>query len=409
MLGKIKIFNDPVYGFVRIPVHRVFRIIEHRYFQRLRRIKQLGLTDLVYPGAHHSRFHHTIGAVHLMAEAIDSLRLKGVEISEQESEAALLAVLMHDLGHGPFSHALEGVLVTGGPHEEISLHYMRHLNLQFGGNLDMAIEIFRGHYPKKYLCQLVSGQLDVDRLDYLRRDSFYTGVSEGVVGSDRIIKMMNVCNGELVIDEKGIYSIEKFLLARNLMYWQVYLHKTVLGAEKLLVAIVQRAMYLANNGENLGTNPMLNQLLRGFCMADLEDPVVLDTFSMIDDHDILVACKNWMGHSDKALSILCDMLINRKLLKVHLRNGPMDPSFLERVRQALGQSKDWAPELWPYLILCGEVSNTTYHREKEGIKILMKDGELLDFADVSQQYDLNILTKAVQKHYICHPKNLSIH
>jgi HD superfamily phosphohydrolase len=344
-----------------------------------------------------------------MTEAIDSLRLKGVVISDDESEAALLAVLMHDMGHGPFSHALEGVLVTGGPHEEISLHFMRHLNRELGGGLEMAIEIFCGLYHKKYLCQLVSGQLDVDRLDYLRRDSFYTGVSEGVVGSDRIIKMMNVANGELVIDEKGIYSIEKFLLARNLMYWQVYLHKTVLGAEKLLVYIVQRAMYLANNGEGLDTTPVLHQFLRGIQMEELENPEVLNRFALMDDHDILMACKIWMGHPDPVLSTLCDMLVNRKLLKVHLRNGPMDHALLDKVRQAVALGNQWPAELWPHLVLSGEVGNTTYHREKEGIKILMKDGQLLDFADVSQQYDLNILTKAVQKHYICHPKNLSIH
>ena len=407
-MGKIKIFNDPVYGFVRIPRDILFSIVEHPYFQRLRRIKQLGLTDLVYPGAHHSRFHHTLGAVHLMTDALENLRLKGINISEEEIEGAQMAILLHDIGHGPFSHALENRIIVGGSHEDISLAYMDFFNRELDGRLDLAIQIFKGVYKRPFLNQLVSGQLDVDRLDYLRRDSFYTGVSEGVIGSDRIIKMMNVVDDELVIDEKGIYSIEKFLIARNLMYWQVYLHKTVLGAEMLLVKILERAVLLHGNGEKLTHHPTLTFLLNQLHISELSKPEVLESFSRIDDTDILMACKEWTNHKDPILSKMCQMLINRQLLRVELRNGPMDLDYLDHVKSEAAQQLSLTEEEMNYFVLWGEVSNTTYQNQKSIIKIYLKKGGLVDFTKASEQYDLNVLNKQVQKHYICHPKSLRI-
>lgn len=402
-MGKIKIFNDPVYGFVSIPRDILFDIVEHPYFQRLRRIKQLGLTDLVYPGAHHSRFHHSLGAVHLISEALENIKLKGTLISDEEIEAAQMAILLHDIGHGPFSHALENKIIVGGSHEDISLAYMNYFNYKLNGRLNMAIEIFKGTYKRPFLCQLVSGQLDVDRLDYLRRDSFYTGVSEGVIGSDRIIKMMNVVDDELVIDEKGIYSIEKFLIARNLMYWQVYLHKTVLGAEMLLVKILERAVSLHKKGAFLSNHKSLLFLLNQLNISEINEPNVLEKFSAIDDYDILMACKDWTTHPDPILSKLCTMLVYRQLFKVELRNGPLDKAYLNEVKS---WAKNYSEDELDAFILFGEVSNTTYQNSKASIKINFKNGELVDFTNASKQYDLNVLTKEVQKHYICYPKSL---
>jgi len=405
-LGKIKIFNDPVYGFVGIPRDILFEIIEHPFFQRLRRIKQLGLTDLVYPGAHHSRFHHTLGAVHLMNEALDSLRSRGVEISEEEVEGALLAILLHDIGHGPYSHALENKIIVGGTHEDISLLFMEYFNKRLNGRLNLAIEIFKGQYPRKFLCQLVSGQLDVDRLDYLRRDSFYTGVSEGVIGSDRIIKMMNVVNDELVVDEKGIYSIEKFLIARNLMYWQVYLHKTVICSEMILVKVLKRAHELRKKQELVSSSPYFNEILRGIHIDKLKEEDGLELFSKLDDYDVMTACKQWTTVEDTVLSELSSMLVNRNLLKVELRNGPTDHAYFNTVQKAAQRQLGLEDEMLHNCVFSGEVSNTTYQNENSAIKINFKNGKLLDFVEASKQYDLNVLTKQVQKHYICFPKSL---
>jgi len=391
---------------VGIPRDILFEIIEHPFFQRLRRIKQLGLTDLVYPGAHHSRFHHTLGAVHLMNEALDSLRSRGVEISEEEVEGALLAILLHDIGHGPYSHALENKIIVGGTHEDISLLFMEYFNKRLNGRLNLAIEIFKGQYPRKFLCQLVSGQLDVDRLDYLRRDSFYTGVSEGVIGSDRIIKMMNVVNDELVVDEKGIYSIEKFLIARNLMYWQVYLHKTVICSEMILVKVLKRAHELRKKQELVSSSPYFNEILRGIHIDKLKEEDGLELFSKLDDYDVMTACKQWTTVEDTVLSELSSMLVNRNLLKVELRNGPTDHAYFNTVQKAAQRQLGLEDEMLHNCVFSGEVSNTTYQNENSAIKINFKNGKLLDFVEASKQYDLNVLTKQVQKHYICFPKSL---
>ncbi|MCB0737353.1 MAG: HD domain-containing protein [Bacteroidetes bacterium] len=406
-MGKIKIFNDPVYGLIHIPSEFIFKVIEHPYFQRLRRIKQLGLTDLVYPGANHTRFHHTIGAVHLMGLALDNLKLKGVEISDNEYEAAQLAILLHDIGHGPFSHALENKLVEQTSHEEISLAFMQFFNAKYEGRFAKAISIFKGDYEKPFLCELVSGQLDVDRLDYLRRDSFYTGVSEGIIGADRIIKMMNVKDGHLVIEEKGIYSIEKFIIARNLMYWQVYLHKTVLCAEILLTKIIERAKELASNSAIQIAHGLMGKLLSSG-NHEFKSIEGLDLFARIDDIDTLAAIKAWCSHTDPILSELSQMLINRQLPKVELHNQPIEPLYIQKIEDAAKAQLGIDNKELSYYIFKGSISNTMYHSTQHGIKILYKDGSLLDFTEACKQYDLNVLNRQVQKHYICYPKSLRL-
>ena len=318
--NKKKIFNDPVYGFISIPQEIIFDVIEHPFMQRLRRIKQLGLTDLVYPGALHTRYHHVLGAMHLMSKAIATIRRKGHTISETEEQAALLAILLHDIGHGPFSHALEHDIVSGVSHEEISIFFIERLSKEFNGELDLALEIFKNTYPKEFLHQLVSSQLDMDRMDYLNRDSFYTGVNEGKIGSDRIIEMMNVVNGKLVLEEKGIYSIEKFIVARRLMYWQVYLHKTVVAAEYMLIQALRRAKELKQKGTALFASPALNYFLENNVSAEdfKSDPKVLERFALLDDYDILGAIKVWQSESDKVLSELSKRIIERRLFKIEV-------------------------------------------------------------------------------------------
>ena len=343
-----------------------------------------------------------------MNEALDNLKMKGVEITDEECEGALLAILMHDIGHGPYSHALENKIILGGSHEDISRIYLEYFNDRLKGKLNTALEIFNGTYHRKFLCQLVSGQLDVDRLDYLRRDSFYTGVSEGVIGSDRIIKMMNVINDELVIDEKGIYSVEKFLIARNLMYWQVYLHKTVICAEMTLVKVIERAIELKRFEKTAAFSKQFNKVLDEINIKDLKTEEGLKLFSSLDDHDIMSSCKLWIEHKDPILSSLSQMLVNRNLLKVELRNGPLDENYIDHIRQRAKRQFNYSNDELAYFVLSGEVSNTTYQNEKSAIKINFKNGDLLDFAEASRQYDLNVLTKEVQKHYICYPKSLSL-
>lgn len=406
-MGKIKLFNDPVYGLLHIPSPIIFQLIEHPFFQRLRRIKQLGLTDMIYPGAQHTRFHHTLGAVHLMVQALDNLKLKGVSISQKEYDAALVAILLHDIGHGPFSHALENQLVEDTSHEKLSLAFMHWFAQQYGGCIPLAIEMFTGKYHRPFFCQLVSGQLDVDRLDYLRRDSFYTGVSEGIIGSDRIIKMMNVANDQLVVEEKGIYSIEKFLIARNLMYWQVYLHKTVLCAELMLLHIIKRAKWLANES----TKPIAPEPLQGFLREKAPHDVTanaLTKFAKLDDHDIIHAIKRWVEHEDKVLQNLSKMLLNRELLKVELHNQPISQERIQHIEKACMQQTQLSEAEVAFFVYAGAVSNTTYREQTSGINLLNKEGKLISFSEASRQYDLNVVTKEVQKHYICYPKFLSV-
>lgn len=405
-LNKRKIFNDPIYGFVTIPYTIVFDLIEHHYFQRLRRIKQLGLTNLVYPGALHTRFHHAIGAMHLMVQAVEEIRAKGHEITEEEAKAVTIAILLHDIGHGPFSHSLEHSIVNNVSHETLSELFMNKLNNEFNGALSLAITIFQNKYPKKFLFQLVSSQLDVDRLDYLKRDSFYTGVSEGVISSDRIIKMLNVANGQLVIEAKGIYSIEKFIIARRLMYWQVYLHKTVVSAENLLITILKRAKELAKKKVDLFCTPAFKVFLAHQYdeQAFAHNPKLLDTFALLDDNDIMTSIKVWTTHSDKVLAMLCQRLINRKLLRVELQNQPFKDESIREVKERIKKQYKLNNKEVDYLVLTGNVFNDAYRSDKIRINILFKDGTITDIAKASDQLNIDVLAKSVKKYFLCYPK-----
>lgn len=406
--NKRKIINDPIYGFVSIPNDLVYDLINHPSFQRLRRIKQLGLTNLVYPGALHTRFHHAIGAMYLMTEAIQVLKSKGIKITDEETQAAIIAILLHDIGHGPFSHALEHTIVKGVHHEDISAMLMDELNKTFKGKLTLAIKIFKDQYSKKFLHQLVSSQLDMDRLDYLKRDSFFTGVSEGVISSDRIIKMLHVVNGELVIEAKGIYSVEKFLIARRLMYWQVYLHKTVLSAENLLVNILKRAKELALNGVDLFATPALSLFLKNnFTKKDFTtNPELLKKFVLLDDYDIMASVKVWMTHSDKTLSLLCKNMIERNLYKIELDNKKFTANYknqlLEKVMKKYKLSKHEAE----YLVFTDSVNNSAYNSSHFKINILHNNNKLEDVAKASDQLNIKMLSKKVTKYFICYPKGL---
>lgn len=408
LLYKRKIFNDPVYGFITVPDELVFKLIDHPYFQRLRRIKQLGLTNLVYPGALHTRFHHAMGAMHLMTEVIEILRYKGVEVTDEEAQAVTIAILLHDIGHGPFSHALETSIVHDVNHEDISELFMDRLNEEFEGNLSLAIKIFQNKYKKKFLHQLVSSQLDVDRLDYLKRDSFYTGVSEGVVSSDRIIKMMNVANDQLVIEAKGIYSIEKFIIARRLMYWQVYLHKTVLSAENLLLNILKRAKELAEKKTELFATPALKEFLYNkHKKADfIKNKILLNTFADLDDNDIMTSIKVWVKHNDFVLSQLCEKVINRHLYKIELQNGPFKETFIKEIKEKVKKKYKISDKEVDYLVFPGVVKNDAYRADEIRINILFKDGSVTDIADASDQLNIDVLSKTVKKHYLCYPKEL---
>ncbi len=405
--NKRKIINDPIYGFVTLPDDLVHDLINHPIFQRLRRIKQLGLTNLVYPGALHTRFHHAIGAMHLMTEALLVLKSKGIKFTEEESRATIIAILLHDIGHGPFSHALEHTIVKGINHEDISAMLMDELNKSFKGKLTLAIKIFKDEHPKKFLHQLVSSQLDMDRLDYLKRDSFFTGVSEGVISSDRIIKMLNVVNGELVIEAKGIYSVEKFLIARRLMYWQVYLHKTVLSAENLLVKILMRAKELSLNGVDLFATPALSLFLKhNFNKKDFKTkPELIEQFVLLDDYDIMASVKVWMNHSDVVLSRLCKNMIDRNLFKIELQNKKIaidhKNTLLEKVMKKYKLTKKEAG----YFVFAESVNNSAYNSHFK-INILFNDGSLVDVAKASDQLNIKMLSKKVTKYFICYPKGL---
>ncbi len=404
--NKLKIFNDPIYGFVSLPYEIIYDLIDHPYFQRLRRIKQLGLTNLVYPGALHTRFHHAMGAMHLMGQAIDVIRSKGHDITEEEAKGVTIAILLHDIGHGPFSHALEHSIVNNVTHEDISELFMSRLNAEFNGKLTLAIRIFQNKYKKKFLHQLVSSQLDMDRLDYLNRDSFFTGVSEGVVSSDRIIKMLNVVNDQLAIEAKGIYSIEKFIIARRLMYWQVYLHKTVLSAESLLVNILKRAKDLAERKADLFCTPALHTFLYSkFSENDfVKTPKLLNVFAELDDNDIMTSIKVWTKHPDKVLSTLCCQLVDRKLFKVELQNQAFKEEKLKAVKAEIKKRFSLSDKEVGYFVLTGNVTNDAYRADKIRINILFKDGTVSDIADASDQLSIDVLSKTVKKYYLCYPK-----
>jgi len=399
-----KIINDPVYGFITIDHPLLFQVIAHPYYQRLRRIHQMAFAHLVYPGAVHTRLHHSLGAYHLMCNALTELKNKGVEITEEEELGAKVAILLHDIGHGPFSHALENVLVPGVQHEAISILIMRVLNEEFHGRLQTAIDIFTNNYHKRFLHQLVSGQLDVDRMDYLTRDSFFTGVSEGVIGYDRIIKMLTVNDGDLMVEEKAIYSIEKFLVSRRLMYWQVYLHKTVLSAEKMLVKIIERAKELIVRGNLVSSGSFtLDFFLGKGADHSIEDH--LDKYCLLDDFDVMGAIKNWMYHPDKILSSLCRYLIDRQLLKVKLQACPFDPAMIKDMKTQVCLSLEITPEDAHYFVFTGETSNTTYDPFDERIQILFKDGKVRDISQVDNALIHQTLASPVKKFYICYHKS----
>lgn len=408
-LNKKKIVNDPVYGFVSIPGELIFDLIEHPYFQRLRRIKQLGLTELIYPAAIHTRFNHALGAMHLMGRVLDSLRIKGIEISDEEFEASQLATLLHDVGHGPFSHALEETILHQVNHESISFRFMKELNKQFNGALDLCLQIFQNTYKRKFFHQLVSSQLDTDRLDYLTRDCFFTGVSEGSIGVDRIVAMLNVTNDQLVVEEKGIYSIENFLNARRLMYWQVYLHKTAVSAERMLVNIIRRAQYLVQSGESLLCSDALSVFIKSnLQLEDFQKKEVIKSFGQLDDNDIWGAIKLWQNNTDKILSTLCKMLLNRNLFRIILSNNPVAKGQIEKVRESLIVEYAILRKEATYLFSHGSVSNEAYVTEGKGISILTKKGEVVDIAQASDLPNIKALSKIVKKSYLCYPKNVSL-
>ena len=400
--GSVKIINDPVYGFITIDNPLILDVIRNPFYQRLRRIQQMGFANLVYPGAVHTRLHHSLGAYHLMCNALASLRGKNIDITENEELGAKLAILLHDAGHGPFSHALENNLIEKLDHESLSLQIMKRLNKELGGCLDTAIEIFTNRYPKKFLHQLVSGQLDVDRMDYLTRDSFFTGVSEGVIGYDRIIHMLTVHEGELMIQEKGIYSIEKFLVARRLMYWQVYLHKTVVSAESMLVKIIQRAREKIRTGEKLSSR---SAALDFFLLQNPQDKSEwLDIFCELDDNDVLGALKYWTKNNDPVLSGLSNGLINRRLLKARLQAEPFEPARVNKLLQGAADSLKISRSDASYFVFTGEHTNTTYNPDDEKINILFKDGSVRDISQVDNALIQRSLSMAVKKFYICYLK-----
>jgi len=413
--NKKKIINDPVFGFINIRSEIVFDLIEHPYFQRLRRIKQLGLSCMVYPGANHTRFEHALGAVHLMRSAIGILRLKGQDITDEEADAVTIAILLHDIGHGPFSHVLETTLVQGVPHERISLILMEQLNRQFEGKLDLAIHIFTNQYHKHFLHQLVSSQLDMDRLDYLSRDSFFSGVSEGIISSERIIKMLDVKNDELVIEYKGIYSVENFLIARRLMYWQVYLHKTVLSAEYLLINVLVRARELALKGNDIFATPVLKAFLTK--QVTLDDFIynriiggrpALDLFASLDDNDIIASIKEWQENPDPILSYLSKCIINRRLFKIKISKKPFPEQKIEKLKEKICSYFNVCDEQIHYFLIIDSISNSAYNKgSSDKINVLFKNNKISDIS-VASDINLSVFSETVRKYFICYPKELDI-
>ncbi|HET9503853.1 MAG TPA: HD domain-containing protein [Hymenobacter sp.] len=408
-MNKKKIFNDPVYGFVTVPTELLFDLIEHPYFQRLRRIQQLGLTNLVYPGALHTRFHHALGAMHLMQLALRTLKDKGVKISAAEGEAAQVAILLHDIGHGPLSHALETSIFQDVPHEQLSLYLMERLNEVFPGRLTLAMEMFQGSYGREFFHQLVSSQLDMDRLDYLNRDSFYTGVEEGRPGADRLIKMLQVVNERLVLEEKAVYSVENFLVSRRLMYWQVYLHKAVTSAEQMVIRVMQRARDLARAGVPVPGSSCLTYFLgRAVTLAEFQaDSDILNRFVQLDDIDIWGAIKSWVNHEDKVLRFLAQSLLNRQLFKIVIRPEPYDEDFQLGIVELIAETFQLPLDDARQLMITGKLSNTAYDpNSQETIDILTKLGKVVNVTEASDLPNIRALSQKVQKYYICYPKEI---
>ncbi len=403
LTNKKKIVNDPVYGFINIPGGIIYELIEHPYFQRLRRIKQLGLTYLVYPGAVHTRFQHAMGSMHLIGMAIDVIKSKGHEITDQEAEAANIAILLHDIGHGPFSHSLESCIIPDLHHEQLSLWFMQELNREFSGKLELAIKIFQNKYHKKFLHQLISGQLDMDRLDYLRRDSFFTGVTEGVVGSERIIKMLEVVDDNLVVEAKGIYSVEKFLIARRLMYWQVYLHKTVVVAELMLVHFLERLKELHKQNKLITNNPYFDFFISDKRQTDSGE--ILKNFNMLDDYDIISLLKQNLYSEDRVLATLADAVLNRKFPKILIGKEKKDAKFIDELKKRTQKELSLRDDELKYFVFTGEISNNAYSNIDERINIQYGD-KLVDIADASDMLNLSVLSKVVKKYYVCAPKNI---
>ncbi|SMO40527.1 HD domain-containing protein [Solitalea koreensis] len=406
MINKKKIVNDPVYGFITIQYEIIFDLLSHPYFQRLRNIKQCAMTHLVYPGAVHTRFHHALGATHLMNLALETLRSKGHIITDEEAEAVTVAILLHDIGHGPFSHALENCIIEDIHHETISTLIMDRLNKEFKGKLSLAIEIFNNRYEKKFLHQLVSSQLDLDRMDYLNRDSFFTGVSEGVISFDRIIKMLNVADDQIVAEEKGIYSIEKFIIARRLMYWQVYLHKTVLAAETMLIKILKRAKELALQGVELFTTPAFKEFLYNRISEEhfIADEKYLKLFVQLDDDDISVCIKIWADHEDKILAFLCKALINRQLFRVEIQQEPISKTKVNAVKNKVKQHFGLNDDEVNYFVFEDTIWNNAYNPKADKIGILRKDRSVVDITAASDNFNIESLSKTVKKHYLCSVK-----
>jgi uncharacterized protein len=409
-MNKNKIINDPLHGFIAIPSELIFDLISHPYFQRLRFIKQLGVSDFIYPGAVHTRFHHALGAMHLMGRTLESLRKKKIEISTEEFEASLIAILLHDIGHGPLSHSLEGILLPGVKHESISYLFMKSLNENFNDALDLALKIFRNSYPRKFFHQLVSSQLDIDRLDYLSRDSFFTGVMEGTIGIDRIVAMLTVHEDQLVVEEKGIFSIESFLHARRLMYWQVYLHKTAVSVERMMVNTMKRAQYLANANEKITASESLLFFLKGKYSSNelAHQPQVLERFGQMDDNDVWGAIKLWRQHPDSILSNLCQMILSREIFRIQLTQSPIKKSEAEKVGQQIQKQYEVLRKDAAYYFSHGTVTNEAYVAGGQPINVLMKSGQVLDIAEASDLPTIQAMSKIVKKNYLCWPKNLSL-
>lgn len=410
-INKRKIINDPVYGFIAVPGDLIYGLIEHPWFQRLRNIRQLGLTSFVYPGACHTRFQHCLGAFHLMELAINTLREKGIKISSEEEEGAIAAILLHDIGHGPFSHALENSIIEGISHEMISLHLMNSINSSMDGRLSLAIEIFKGTYRRRFLHELVSGQMDMDRLDYLRRDSFFTGVIEGSVSSDRIIRMLNVVDDSLVIDEKGIYSLEKLLIARRLMYWQVYMHKTVLASESLLVKVLKRAKELVSSGRDIYATPALRFFLSNRITAasltgagELPAGLIISNFARLDDSDILTSARYWADDSDRVLSDLAGRLVNRNLFAIELQNEPFSEERIESLEKMTVSILGIDKELSGYYVFSDSVSNLAYAPDSPEVMVLLKNGRSACISEVSDMFDHRFLSERITKFFLCYPK-----